>query len=121
MGERIFPRRQRLLRADEFQAVFQRGARVERPTVLVLWRTTRGPGKAGFAVSRQIRGAVGRNRARRRVREAYRLSQQAVPEGVQVVVVARPQTGVGSFGEILRDLREALEAVARCRRETAEA
>ena len=37
-----------------------------------LWVPRRGPARAGFAVSRQIRGAVRRNRARRRLRAAYR-------------------------------------------------
>ena len=116
MGDRTFPRSERLTSVEEFQAVFQRGTRVERPSVLVLWREVRGSRKAGFAVSRQIRGAVHRNRARRRVREAYRVSRQTLPEGVQLVVVARSRAEVGPYREILRDMREALATVAkRCR------
>lgn len=119
MGERTFPRRERLTNADDFQAVFRGGRRVERPSVLILWRENQGPRKVGFAVSRQIQGAVDRNRARRRVREAYRVSRQALPEGVQVVIVARaPATG-GPYSEILRDVCEALATVAkRCRQAT---
>lgn len=117
VGGRTFPRSERLERADEIQAVFQRGKRVERPSVLILWRGARGPRKAGFAVSRQVQGTVRRNRARRRVREAYRLSRQMLPEGVRLVVVARPRAGVGPFSEILRDIREALATIAKeCRR-----
>ena len=117
MGEQAFPRSERLTRADDFQAVFQRGARVERPSVLVLWRAAPGRRQAGFAVSRQIQGAARRNRARRRVRDAYRVNRRALPAGVQVVVVARPRAAAGPYAELLQDMREALEAVARrCRR-----
>jgi len=121
VGEQTVPRRERLGRADEFQAVFRRGKRVERPSVLVIWRDERGPRKAGFTVSRQVRGAVRRNRARRRVREAYRVSRQILPEGVQLVVVARPRAEGAPFGEVLRDMREALASVAEgCRRAAGE-
>ncbi|PYM76423.1 MAG: ribonuclease P protein component [Candidatus Rokuibacteriota bacterium] len=65
-----FPRRDRLTTSTEFQALFQRGKRIDRPSMIVLWRETTEPRRAGFAVSRQIRGAVQRNRARRRLREA---------------------------------------------------
>lgn len=117
MDERAFPRSERLTRADEFQSVFQRGKRVERPSVLILWRGSRGPRKAGFTVSRQVRGAVRRNRARRRVREAYRVSRQVLPAGgVRLVIVARPRAGVGPFSEILEDMREGLAMVTKgCR------
>lgn len=121
MGERAFPRSERLRRSDEFQAVFQRGGRVERPTVLVFWRGGCGARKAGFAVSRQIRGMVRRNRARRRVREAYRLSRQTLPAGIQLVVVARPRAALGPYLEIVKDMREALGTVTRRWREGAEA
>jgi len=121
VGERALPRGERLTCPREFQAVFQRGARVERPSVLILWRGADGPRRAGFAVSRQVRGAVRRNRARRRIREAYRASRQLVPEGIRLVVVARPRAGDGPFSEILRDMQDALGAVARERRRAAEA
>lgn len=116
MGGEAFPRSERLTRAEEFQTVFQRGARIERSSVLLLWREAPGRRKAGFAVSRQIGGAARRNRARRRVREAYRVSRGRLPEGVQLVVVARPRAATGPYGEILQEMREALDAVAkRCR------
>ncbi len=117
MGRYAFPRSERLTRADEIQALFRQGARVERPSVLLLWREIPGRRRAGFAVSGQIRGAARRNRARRRVREAYRVSRHALPEGVQVVVVARPRAATGPYAEILRDMGEVLDAAAkRCRR-----
>src|SRR3989449_4747064 len=65
-------RRQRLTTSAEFQALFQRGKRIDRPALIVLWRESTESTRVGFAVSRQLRLAVQRNRARRRLREDYR-------------------------------------------------
>jgi ribonuclease P protein component len=110
------PRGERLRRRDEFQAVFQGGKRVGRPTVVLLWGPADGPSKAGFTVSRQVRGAVSRNRARRRLREAYRASRGLLPARVRVVFVARGEAITGPFDELRRDVRDGLEVIAdRCR------
>jgi len=58
--------------------------------MIVLWRETTEPRRAGFAVSRQIHGAVQRNRARRRLREAYRATRDAAPTHTALVIIGRP-------------------------------
>jgi ribonuclease P protein component len=103
----------RLKRASEFQAVFQRGSRVEREHFVALWRRADGAWRAGFAVTRKVRGAARRNRVRRRLREAYR--QQlgtALPPGVSVVFVGRETAEAASFERLSGDIREALRAIA---------
>lgn len=102
----------RLRRGLEFQVVFQEGRRVERRAVLILWRRAAGPAQAGFTVSRQIRGAVCRNRARRRVREAYRASGRSLPAGTHAVLVARSVALVVPFGELCREIGEGIEIIA---------
>jgi ribonuclease P protein component len=62
---------------------------VECRAFVLLWVSRSGPARAGFAVSRQIRGAVHRNRARRRLRAAYRRLRPASLRGLDVVFVAR--------------------------------
>src|SRR5437667_4298792 len=106
-----FPRRERLTTSAEFQALFQRGKRIDRPSMIVLWRTTAEPRRAGFAVSRQIRGAVQRNRARRRLREAYRESRNAAPSNTALVIIGRPATLREPFAALARELREAFAAI----------
>src|SRR5437879_2693807 len=59
-----FPRRERLTTGADFQALFQRGKRIDRPSMIVLWRESRAPRRAGFAVSRQ---EIGRASCRERV------------------------------------------------------
>lgn len=67
----------------------------------------------GFAVSRQVRGAVERNRARRRIREAYRRIRAQMVDDVVLVVVARPGAGTRPFSDLVEDMRQLADALAR--------
>ncbi len=68
----------------------------------------------GITGTRKIGGAVVRNRARRRLREALRL---VVPEGGHsghdYVVVARPPALTQPFAELVRDLDESFGGIGR--------
>jgi ribonuclease P protein component len=100
-----------LTTSADFQALFQRGKRIDRPAFLVLWRETPEPTRAGFAVSRQLKNAVQRNRVRRRLREAYRASRDVAPTGAALVIVGRPATLRESFSTLTAQLRGALAAI----------
>jgi ribonuclease P protein component len=100
-----------LTTSAEFQALFQRGRRIDRPALVVLWREVGEPRRAGFAVSRQLKTAVQRNRARRRLREAYRASRDAAPARIALVVVGRPAALTESFAGLAAQLRGALAAI----------
>jgi ribonuclease P protein component len=100
-----------LTTSAEFQALFQRGRRIDRPALVVLWREAAGPTRAGFAVSRQLKNAVQRNRARRRLREAYRASRDAAPAGAALVIVGRPAVLTAPFAVLATQLRGALAAI----------
>ena len=108
-----FPRSERLTTSAEIQALFQQGKRVDRPSFVVLWRETDGPRRAGFAVTRQIRGAVPRNRARRRLREAFRVTRSAAPTGVALIVIAKRAVLERPFATLIAELKEALVALPR--------
>ena len=77
----------------------------------MLWRDAEEPRRAGFAVSRQVRGAVARNRVRRRLREAYRMTRDAAPASTALIVIGRPAVLTVAFCILVGDLREALEAI----------
>jgi len=76
---------------------------------VLLWRARAGDTRAAFAVSRQIRGAVSRNRAKRRLREAYR-RQPARPPGIDAVFVARAAALEMPETELEREIAAALAA-----------
>lgn len=104
-------RRQRLTTSAEFQALFQRGKRIDRPALIILWRESSEPTRVGFAVSRQLRLAVQRNRARRRLREAYRAARDAAPAKAALVVIGRPGALREPFPVLLGQMRQALAAI----------
>src|SRR6266540_172008 len=69
-----------------------------------------GPARAGFVVSRKVGGAVARNRAKRLLREALRLEGKEIPEGLDLVVVARPSVAGATYRDVAGDLRTVLAA-----------
>jgi len=60
--------------------------------------------RLGLVVSKKVGGAVQRNRARRLLREAYRLHQHDLEAVVDLVLVARPSIAGKAFAEVERDL-----------------
>ena len=105
-------RPERLTTRAEFQALFQQGKRVERASMVLLWRPTTRPRRAGFAVGRHIRGAVHRNRARRRLREAYRAARDRAPANVDLVVIGRGAALTAPLGTLIDEMREAFALMA---------
>jgi ribonuclease P protein component len=105
-------RLERLTRGAEFQALFQQGKRIERPSMIVLWRASEEPRRVGFAVARQIHGAVQRNRVRRRLREAYRVARDAAPPKVDLVVIGRSAALGADASVLVADMRGAFQAMA---------
>ena len=112
------PRGERLRRAVEFQAVFQHGSRHERTSFVALWRRAE-KRRVGFAVSRQVRGAVARNRARRRIREAYRQIRAQMPGDIAAIIIARPSAGTRPFPELVDDMRRLAETLSQASRRAA--
>jgi ribonuclease P protein component len=110
------PRTGRLRSPAAFQRLFQTGARVERPAFILLWIREPGRRAVAFAAGRRLGGSVIRNRARRRLREAYRRQQALLPpEGLRVALLARPGVLTIPFLDLLRQLDSALRQVDRYR------
>jgi ribonuclease P protein component len=110
-----FPRRERLTTGADFQALFQRGKRLDRPSMTILWRESVEARRVGFAVSRQVRSAVERNRVRRRLREAYRATREAAPACGALVVIGKPSALSEPFKTLTSEMRRALAAIPRAR------
>jgi ribonuclease P protein component len=103
----------RLSSPAAFRSVFSTGHSYAHGAVVlyVAKRATGGgPARAGLVVSRKVGGAVARNRAKRLLREALRLEGRELPEGLDLVVVARPSVAGVSYREIAGDIRNVLNA-----------
>lgn len=104
------PTIRKLTKRAEFLFVRQ-GARAAGPLVSIeaRKRTQGGPIGLGLTATKKIGGAVVRNRARRRLREAAR---QLLPEfgvaGADYVLVARQHTPDAPWAALLDDVRNAL-------------
>jgi len=71
-----------------------------------------GSARFGFTASKTIGGAVERNRARRRLKEAVRLAgPQAAVAGYDYVLIARSGTLQRRFAELIKDFERALAKV----------
>jgi len=73
-----------------------------------------GPARVGFTVTRKVGNAVTRNRVRRRLREAVRLTMPPLARpGFDYVVIGRLGTIARPFDLLREDLHRALDAVHR--------
>lgn len=81
------------MRRDEFDACFGQGRKLfSRLFVLFVLPREQGAWRLGQAVSKKIGSAVQRNRVKRLVREFFRLRQDRLPQGLDVVVI--PKRGI---------------------------
>lgn len=106
-GSQRFPRRERLTRRKEYLEIYREGAKRVGPAFIcyAVRRDDRGK-KFGLAVSRKVGNAVVRNRIKRYLREIYRTHRDCIAEGVQLVVVARPEAAALDFNECRDALRK---------------
>lgn len=101
----------RLKKRRDFLRAASRGKRAARPG-LVLQAVAGGEGRlrVGFTVTKKVGNAVVRNRTRRRLKEAARLSLPGLGvEGWDLVLIGRDGTRGRPFAALIEDLRGALK------------
>jgi ribonuclease P protein component len=101
----------RLKKRREFLRAASRGKRAARPgLVLQALATEPGSLRLGFTVTKKVGNAVVRNRARRRLKEAARLSLPSLGlSGWDLVLIGRDGTCGRPFSQLVGDLRGALK------------
>jgi ribonuclease P protein component len=126
-GPAKFPRSARLLRHSDFERVYQQGRRHFSANLTLFYlptgvagasRNIRGPIHAsagfrvGFTVGRALGGAVERNRMKRRLREAVRLSWPEHPPNADVVINPKKSVLKVEVETLLNEVRRAFVVVA---------
>ena len=85
----------------EFRRLYQKGASAVSGCMVVYCRKNKlGHNRLGITVSVKLGHAVVRNRARRRLREVYRLNGGALKQGYDIILVARTRTVKVSWQEL---------------------
>ena len=123
-----FPRTARLLRHADFERVYKQGRRHFSASMTVFYwgrpeaeaeipAKTRAVSplpqglRIGFTVSRVLGGAVQRNRMKRRLREAVRLSRPLSGVAADVVINPKKSLLVADFADVLNEVRRAFEVI----------
>lgn len=121
-GKQRFPRSSRLLRHADFERVYKQGRRHFSPamTVFYLQRLPPATGtkvisglRVGFTVGKPLGEAVQRNRMKRRLREAVRLTLAAGGVNADVVINPKKSMLTVDFAVILTEVTRAFEVVER--------
>jgi ribonuclease P protein component len=99
-----FRKHEHLVKPAEFQAVYDRRKSVS-DAAMILYARENGLNysRIGFSISKKYGGAVHRVRLRRLYREAFRLSKDMLPGGLDLVLIPRTQQEPA-----LEDLRKSL-------------
>ena len=99
-----------LRRQSDFDRVFEHGRwRRERALALgVVKRHDEEPSRVAFVAGGRLGRAVRRNRARRRLREAFHCVAQGLKPGADIVVLARDHALDVEFSMLMQSLSRAL-------------
>lgn len=108
-----FPKSHRLSGRKAFAAVFGHKLRKNAGPLSIVARPNSLPhSRLGLSVGRRVGSAVRRNRVKRLLREAYRLTRHELPRGYDLVVVVHPHEEM-ELADYQRLLASGAEAVAR--------
>lgn len=104
----------RVTRRAEYLELSKVGRRVVSPHFVFLVRRSPepGPGRLGITVTKKIAGAVGRNRWKRLIREAFRLHPELVPDGTSVVAIVRQPESSFTLPDVVAEWRGVLSRFA---------
>jgi ribonuclease P protein component len=120
-----FPRSARLLRHADFERVYKQGRRYFSASITVFYlprpeaqtQTTNSQAhgtsglRVGFTVGRALGGAVERNRMKRRLREAVRLTRPTPGANVDVVINPKKSLLATEFSAVLNEVARAFAVI----------
>ena len=90
MADQRFLREYHVRRGADFKRAYRHGCQASDSVLLVFGYPNKLPyPRLGLSVSRATGNAVTRNRWKRLIREAFRLSREQLPAGIDLIVIPR--------------------------------
>lgn len=93
---------------SQFRRLYHRGKScVTRTMVMYIAKNRFGENRLGITAGKKVGGAVQRNRAKRRIREGFRLFQCRLKQGYDFCIVARTYTVNAPYKKLAEDFETA--------------
>lgn len=95
----------RIRKNNEYRLVYKHGTyEVGRLCVVYRMPVAKQSTRIGFVTGKKVGGAVQRNRARRLMKEVYRLNQHKLKEGYAIVVVGRAKLSEAAYKDAEKEM-----------------
>ena len=105
-----YPHSESLKKNRDFQLIYKEGrSRANRYLVLYVRENGLTKNRFGVSVSKKVGKSVVRSRVTRLIRESYRLTEEQIAKGYDIVVIARVFANGASFQEIDHSLKHLLK------------
>ncbi len=97
----------------DFRRMYARGKSTAGVYLAFYWSRNRaGRTRLGLTVGSKLGGAVQRNRVRRRIKEAYRLVEDKLTPGFDLVIVARVSAQRATFSALQNEIVQCVHKLA---------
>lgn len=105
---------ERLKKPREFSNVYRSGEKWVGEYVVLLYIENSLPySRIGIVVSKKVGHAVMRNKIKRRLREIVRLNPEIIPEGLDIVIIAKVRARNTDFWGLKEDLLKGFSEIKR--------
>jgi ribonuclease P protein component len=113
MNERLTPL-ERIRKKSDFASLYREGSRFRgRYFTLVFRGNGLGHSRLAVVASRKVGSAVVRNRVKRRFRELFRRNKELLRAPLDLIVIARPESGEAAWTELREAYISSLKTVFR--------
>jgi ribonuclease P protein component len=89
-GTNSFPKTKRIAKRADYLRLGKFGNKVHTRHFLILWTQNHlAHSRLGITITKKVTCAVGRNRLKRHLKEAFRLGGDIIPPGLDLIVIAK--------------------------------
>ena len=99
-----------LRKKDDFSSIYKCGKSIpERYIVLFYKKNNLSYNRTAFLASKKVGNSVQRNRAKRLMKESYRLFDEKIKEGYDIIFIARNTINNMKFEDVSKSLENAIK------------